>query len=288
MTPAARIGRGRELPSFLADFLFHPMGDSARMLATWNQFFKHGRKRDFQELVTHFAPIVGAVAMNLRRRYRSAFADGLDSMVSDGFVALLTVIERTTPDDLEWFEKRAYVSVKRAIDFGPKGRTFAGRWRTVRGRVLKRIAGQLQAALGRKPTRDEMADGVRRWKPRRPEYLLGIGQAVRTMRSLSEFERNEEDRPLVVADTKPDALQRVIEREAGRRLFMGLRPAERRLAKLIMHGASGAEAGRKMGISRQRVHQLLERMGKRPGVMEARMAEIVAGRGDEHGAGLAA
>ncbi|MGA2443340.1 MAG: sigma-70 family RNA polymerase sigma factor [Tepidisphaeraceae bacterium] len=186
------------------------------------------------------------------------FTDGIGDMVSDGFLALRRVIELADSFDPDHFRCTLFLAIRRYIFRGREAMDFGSFHRIHARRVLSAIRSTLTCQLGRLPEREEILRELRRQVQNPSVHIAYIDEHPVKVLRFSELENPSIDRPVEVADpTADDPSERAIASDLMRRTMNLLEPRDRKILRLTLRGESQTAIARRLGISRERVRQLL-------------------------------
>lgn len=122
----------------------------------WIAYRTNGDARSLDALVVHYLPLVRAIA----RRAKSMLppeAD-LDDLVGDGTFGLIEAIRRYDPATGHAFSTYATLRIRGAILDGLRAADWVPRSLRASARRLDRAMEELERALGRSPSEDELAE----------------------------------------------------------------------------------------------------------------------------------
>jgi RNA polymerase sigma factor for flagellar operon FliA len=231
--------------------------------ALWRAWKTSNDVKARDKLVMSYAPMVRYLASRKARAIPSHY--DLDDLVSCGLMALVSAVDRFDPAKGATFEQFAWTRVGGAIvdelrrlDWAP---------RSVRRLERETVAARekFQLREGRAPSEKELATAIGIPLDELRTRLAELDRA--DVVSLSARVRTGETGPTEIGETieapegdeSPEGL--LLGRERGeilRRAIATLPEREREVLTLVhVHRVSGAEIGRRFGVSESRVSQIL-------------------------------
>jgi RNA polymerase sigma factor (sigma-70 family) len=200
-------------------------------------------------LVEFFAPLVLINASVMRRRHFDFYpADSFGQMIADGMFGLLRAVHLA--DNPATFSSYARTWICTSIR---RGRREALGMRRPSDRIIAQERERFIQAEGRLPTRQELLKRVGQHISN-PNIQIGEAPPI----AFSQLETEAHAFVSYLADQcteSPD--QRLLDRETVKLAMKGLKPTDRKILKLLLRGQNQADIARRLGLSKQRVHQRL-------------------------------
>ena len=248
-------------------------------LALWREYKATGDARVRNRLVMTYAPLVKYIVFKKVRELPARCE--VEDFISCGLEALIASIDRYDPDKGATLEQFAWTRVHGAVldelrrqDWAPRS---LRRWE----RDINRARDQFATTMGRRPTREELADAlaVTPDELRRKEDEIALSD-VTSLNALvlSEDETTVERLDTIAADDArldPEAATTLREaKERFRRAFDALPAREREVAVLLyVKNLTLREIGEILGVSESRVCQIHAQLKRS---LRAQLADEVA------------
>lgn len=126
----------------------------------WEEYWLKGplSSGDRHYIINCFVPLVRAIARRLKAGLPLHIS--YDDLVSAGIVGLISAVDRFDPARGHFFRRYCGIRIKGAMLDELRQLDWAPRSVRLEGRQLRQVRTRLEAELGRRPTDDEMANGL--------------------------------------------------------------------------------------------------------------------------------
>ncbi|MGD0464649.1 MAG: sigma-70 family RNA polymerase sigma factor [Tepidisphaeraceae bacterium] len=231
--------------------------DDPNALPLWKKYLATRSRAAADELCQHYLPLVGIVALRLKKRRPWLFPEELGYLISDGFMGLRQFIEYADAFDPLYCSRTAFRQIRRWIFRCRTQMEFGGWHRAYARRTLSDVRAKLTRQLGRLPEREEILRELRAHVKNPAMVIARIDETPPRVSRFSELGSSSLP-PLSFADpAADDPSKQAIESDIMRRVVKVLKPRDRQILRLILRGETYADIGRRFHISRERVRQRL-------------------------------
>jgi DNA-directed RNA polymerase specialized sigma subunit len=238
--------------------------DDPDIPAVWNRWHQTKRRKDFHRLFEHYSPIVLMMGRQLKRRAPGTFKCELSEILPDGLIALTKFIQKTRPRE-GYYAAVIVVAIRRGMYRGNDVRE-SSPGRAVAKRQVRSVRRQLTHQLGREPSDREVASALVA-KLKQPQQCLAILRAGNSadpkLFPVSQLESADDGwnpTHAVTQTREPDPVRQSQLRDFTTVAFSGLPKRDRFLLRSIMQDRTGPAIARKLGVSRERVRQLQNKL----------------------------